>query len=608
MFEFKTRLCTVALLGCSACSFTASASDGRPASDALLDAATDALTDASKDAADVSWTDTSVVDFSRPGATAADATATLWNTLEPNGVVPGYWLAHAAPGTVPGFTGDETQIDWNMLPRNIPTSILNLSVVPFGNNAPPWLNAASDTFVFWGEGEILLAPGVTQFELIVDDFAAVQIQAPNQSAFADVTRARFGGGAQVGSVTNPNDTATWVPLRFAMRDAGGGSTFELRSRFGNTGAFTAIDNSSMRANTTQVPNLLAFGFDDFGNTQLSGARTWQEPLVNQGNSNNAPLGLGLSNGSNYSVIWLGQYRAEQAGDYTFAFNTDDGHRLTIDGLIVVDRLGGSAQTSQTTVALTAGWHDIEIDWWQGGGQSRALVTVQQPGMATPAVFSPTQLRPVVTGRNRLTAVPRNGSSTVASNSTTTFDLAVSLPADATIVDADLRVTFTGDNGTARLLSPAGTELAAFNLTNNNTTFHHVHSNATLAADGDWKLEIKNNQGQQRTVSNVYLTVTYRSLAGPAMATISSFRSGPKIFTQPVTVRSMSWQRQGSGAIAGFIRGCAAVCAFDAPWVPVTDGATLTGITGTHVEYRFDFTSDGMQVPAIDSVTVNAEGQ
>ena len=391
-----------------------------------------------------------------------------------------------------------------------------------------------------------------------------------------------------------------------MRDVGGSAAFELRSRLGTTGTFTAIDNSNMRANTTLVPNLLAFGFDDFGNTQLSGARTWQEPLMNQANSGNAPLGLGISNGGNFSIIWLGQYRAEQAGDYTFAFNTDDGHRLTIDGMIVVDRLGDSPQTSQTTVPLTAGWHDIEIDWWQGGGQSRALVTVQQPGMATPAVFSPTQLRPVVTGRNRLTAVPRFGSSLVGGNSTTTFDLAVDLPADATIVDADLRVAFTGDNGTARLLAPGGTELAAFNLNNNGTTFHHVHSDATLAADGNWKLEIKNNQGQQRTVSNVYVTVTYRSLAGPAIATTSSFRSGPKIFGQPVTVRSMAWQRQGSGAIAGFIRGCAAVCAFDAPWVPVIDGAALTGVTGTQIEYRFDFMSDGMQVPAIDSVTVTAE--
>ena len=254
-----------------------------------------------------------------------------------------------------------------------------------------------------------------------------------------------------------------------------------------------------------------------------------------------------------------------------------------------------------------GWHDIQIDWWQGGGQSRALVSVQQPGMATPAAFSPSQLRPVVTGRNRLIAVPLNGSSNLGNNALASFDLAVGLPADAKIVDADLRVTFTGDGGTAKLFAPGGTELAAFNLNNNSTTYRHIHSDATLAADGNWKLEIKNNQGQQKTVSNIYLTVTYRSLAAPAIATVSSFRSGPKVFAQPVKVRSMTWQRQGNGAIAGFVRGCTAVCAFDAPWIAVTEGQPITGVTGSQIEYRFDFISDGNQVPAIDSVTVNAEG-
>ncbi len=149
MLEFTTRLSTLALVGLSACSFAASpaSTDGQPATDAS----------AAGDAADATWTDNSLLDFSRPGTSATDATATTWNTLEPNGIIPSFWLAHAAPGTVTGFTGDETQIDWDMLPRDIPTSINNLSVLPFNNNSPLWLDAASDKFVFWGEGELLLA-------------------------------------------------------------------------------------------------------------------------------------------------------------------------------------------------------------------------------------------------------------------------------------------------------------------------------------------------------------------------------------------------------------------------------------------------------------------
>ncbi|HPH68504.1 MAG TPA: PA14 domain-containing protein [Kofleriaceae bacterium] len=601
----NTFILAVPWLALTGCSFSASlgTTDGPTTDTSSLDASIDATFDG----APLTWTDTSESDFARVGAQLSNAIATPWGTLEPRGYIPGYWLAHAGTPNVPGFVGTEDQIDWNALPRNVATAIVNSATFSLaGGAAPPWLDAPADQYVVWVEGEVQLAPGLNQFQLSCDDFAAVQMVKPGETAFSDVVKNHFGAAAATGDVTNPDATPRWVPIRWALRDGGGGSGIDLKTRVGNTGTFLAIATNDMRVDTTQVPHLLAVGFNDFGATELVGLRQWQAPLINLPNSNSAPSGLGITLGTTFSLMWFGQYRVEQPGMHTFVFDTDDGHRLTIDGAVVVaDRLTGGAQASTTSVELAAGWHDIQIDWWQRNGQARAIATLQAPGDVTAGPLPPERLRSVVTGRNRIIALPKAGTTNTNGSGNASISMPMALPSDAKIVDADLRIAYDGRDGVARLFDPAGNQLDTIALNDNATTFYHYHGNATLDANGTWRIDVTGQGNKQ--LSNVYLTVTYRSFTAPAMATQSGYRSAAKIFERPVTMQKMTWTTQGAGTVLGNIRSCAAACTDSDAWTSVTSGAPLVGLTGTHIEYRFEMTSDGIQVPAVESVTFEAVG-
>lgn len=76
--------------------------------------------------------------------------------------------------------------------------------------------------------------------------------------------------------------------------------------------------------------------------------------------------------SPYSIVWRGKLLVEQPGLYKLGTNSDDGSLLIVDGQLVVEN-GGShgARYVEGSVNLTAGYHDVELRYFQEGG-SRAL--------------------------------------------------------------------------------------------------------------------------------------------------------------------------------------------------------------------------------------------
>lgn len=68
------------------------------------------------------------------------------------------------------------------------------------------------------------------------------------------------------------------------------------------------------------------------------------------------------------------------GDYTFRLTSDDGSRLSIDGAVVVDHDGLHADTSKDgTVTLTAGHHELFIEYFEAGGGQVLRLEWQPPG-------------------------------------------------------------------------------------------------------------------------------------------------------------------------------------------------------------------------------------
>ncbi len=78
------------------------------------------------------------------------------------------------------------------------------------------------------------------------------------------------------------------------------------------------------------------------------------------------------NGARFSARWTGKIMIDKAGDYMFVATSDDGSRLYIDGTKYADLWDNSGVNSRSSnVALTAGKHDIKIEYKNlGGGKAK----------------------------------------------------------------------------------------------------------------------------------------------------------------------------------------------------------------------------------------------
>jgi hypothetical protein len=91
---------------------------------------------------------------------------------------------------------------------------------------------------------------------------------------------------------------------------------------------------------------------------------------------------GIINDDNFAVRWVGNFYFDE-GDYMFQTHTDDGVRVFIDGLCVIDAwVNGDKEPSNQFKRLGAGNHQITIEyyeregtafnrvwWWRTGGDS-----------------------------------------------------------------------------------------------------------------------------------------------------------------------------------------------------------------------------------------------
>src|SRR4029077_2138824 len=72
----------------------------------------------------------------------------------------------------------------------------------------------------------------------------------------------------------------------------------------------------------------------------------------------------------FSARWVGMLKIPKSGHYTFAMMLDDGGRLQIDGKPVIeDWVAHAPARREGQLDLEAGHHDIEVEFFQGGGSS-----------------------------------------------------------------------------------------------------------------------------------------------------------------------------------------------------------------------------------------------
>jgi hypothetical protein len=115
----------------------------------------------------------------------------------------------------------------------------------------------------------------------------------------------------------------------------------------------------------------------FANTMLVGAPVVvrNDPDVNFNWGRGAPA-AGVP-ADNFSVRWTRQLSFPATQLYRFVLRSDDGVRLWIDNALIIDEWHSASSTAFTRdVNLTAGWHSLRIEYYEGSGDALVQFSIQ----------------------------------------------------------------------------------------------------------------------------------------------------------------------------------------------------------------------------------------
>jgi hypothetical protein len=88
-------------------------------------------------------------------------------------------------------------------------------------------------------------------------------------------------------------------------------------------------------------------------------------------------------GENVACAFRGNLDVPADGLWTLATKSDDGSRLYLDGQLVVDNDGlHGLQEQSGTIGLKAGWHALELQWFNADGGGGLEVTWSGPDTGT----------------------------------------------------------------------------------------------------------------------------------------------------------------------------------------------------------------------------------
>jgi hypothetical protein len=141
-------------------------------------------------------------------------------------------------------------------------------------------------------------------------------------------------------------------------------------------------------NGTGLP---AVYYDNLNFTGTSVSRV--DPTVDFNWAGGAPMAQIAAD--TFSVRWQGRIQAVETGTYSFRTTSDDGVRLWVNNVLLVDKLVDQSATAWTnTINLTAGqFYDIRIDYYENGGDALMKLEWQRPGrgfevVPTPVLYAP----------------------------------------------------------------------------------------------------------------------------------------------------------------------------------------------------------------------------
>lgn len=150
-------------------------------------------------------------------------------------------------------------------------------------------------------------------------------------------------------------------------------------------AGTAIADNSMVVAELAVGGLTATYYDQNGQSRnyFTGNEIVDTPSVIDNEWGRSSPIAGIGN-DNFSVRWEGTLLAPANGDYTFRVRSDDGVRLYLDGIEIIDFWSdhGPAYRSSAAITLRAGQtYSLLMEYYEAGGGAVAQLEWSGPGIA-----------------------------------------------------------------------------------------------------------------------------------------------------------------------------------------------------------------------------------
>jgi RNA polymerase sigma-70 factor (ECF subfamily) len=96
----------------------------------------------------------------------------------------------------------------------------------------------------------------------------------------------------------------------------------------------------------------------------------------------APPKTSIKPDGKYSIRWTGFVHIDRAGDWTFTTYTNDGVRLWVNDVQIIQRWQTTTGIECTgTVQLAAGWHSLKMEYFQSGNRMAAKLFYAGPDVA-----------------------------------------------------------------------------------------------------------------------------------------------------------------------------------------------------------------------------------
>jgi hypothetical protein len=230
----------------------------------------------------------------------------------------------------------------------------------WGVGGPPSL-PANNFSVRW-EGAFNLSAGTYTFSATADDGVRVWLDG------AMIINAWIDQGPTTYTATR-TITAGSHEIRMEYYERGGGAVARL--------SWSAPEACSATQLTTEY----------FANRTLTGSPalvTCDAPPVNKNWTGSPAAGLPADN---FSVRWAGIFNLE-AATYVFTATADDGVRVWLDDVLIIDAWVDQGPTTYTaTRTVTAGPHSIRMEYYERGGGAVAQFSWAQETACTSSQFT-----------------------------------------------------------------------------------------------------------------------------------------------------------------------------------------------------------------------------